>query len=154
MHPITSAICRTPWTTVKPIIVCGEPKRLLRTSHSLQITYYANKPMITAALEMSGEVPTALFKDCLVISPPESKLLSMTAIEEFTLSSLYFDVTEYNNSEVKNIWVASDTFLTLWIVTYTVVLKALSDSHGISSHIASSPFVWTGRRGSSRARAR
>ena len=75
--------------------------------------YYANKPMITAALEMSGEVLTASFKDYLVISPPESKLLSMTAIEEFTLSSLYFDVTEYNNSEVKNIWVASDTFFTL-----------------------------------------
>ena len=69
--------------------------------------------MITAALEMSGEVLTASFKDYLVISPPESKLLSMTAIEEFTLSSLYFDVTEYNNSEVKNIWVASDTFFTL-----------------------------------------
>ena len=69
--------------------------------------------MITAALEMSGEVLTASFKDYLVISPPESKLLSMTAIEEFTLSSLYFDVTEYKNAEVKNIWVASDTFFTL-----------------------------------------
>ena len=68
--------------------------------------------MITAALEMSGEVLTASFKDYLVISPPESKLLSMTAIEECTLSSLYFDVTEYNNSEVKDICVASDTFFT------------------------------------------
>jgi hypothetical protein len=69
--------------------------------------------MITAAIEMSGEALAVLFKEYLVVSLLESKLLSMTAIEEFTLSSLYFDVTEYNNSEVKNIWVASDTFFTL-----------------------------------------
>ena len=154
MDPSTSAIGRTRWTIAKPIIVWGEPKRLLRTSHPLQITCCANNPIFATALEMSGEVLTASFKDYLVISPPESKLLSMTAIEEFTLSSLYFDVTEYNNSEVKDIYVASDTFFTSWIVMYTVVLKALSDSHGISSHIASSLFVWTGRHGSSRARAR
>jgi|TARA_B100000902_G_C26805401_1_gene666514 hypothetical protein len=69
----------------------------------------ANNPMIATAIERSGEVLTVSFKEYLVIYLPESKLLSMTIIEESTLSSLYF-VTESNNSEGKDICVASDTF--------------------------------------------
>ena len=37
-----------------------------------------------------------------MISLPESKLLSITVIEESTLSSLYFLVTESNNSEQRH----------------------------------------------------
>ena len=40
------------------------------------------------------------FKEYLVVSLPESNLLSMTAIEESTFSSVYFVVTESNSSEV------------------------------------------------------
>jgi|TARA_B100001093_G_C25972230_1_gene653800 hypothetical protein len=66
--------------------------------------------MITAAIEMSGEALAVLFKEYLVVSLLESKLLSMTAIEESTFSSVYFVVTESNSSEVKDVCVASDTF--------------------------------------------
>tara|TARA_B100001769_G_scaffold115332_1_gene89969 strand:- start:262 stop:471 length:210 start_codon:yes stop_codon:yes gene_type:complete len=66
--------------------------------------------MITAAIEVSGEALAVLFKEYLVVSLLESKLLSMTAIEESTFSSVYFVVTESNSSEVKDVCVASDTF--------------------------------------------
>ncbi|CAL6428405.1 unnamed protein product [Bathycoccus prasinos] len=68
--------------------------------------------MITAAIEMSGEALAVLFKKYLVVSLLESKLLSMTAIEESTFSSVYFVATESNSSEVKDVCVASDTFFT------------------------------------------